>query len=243
MVQRKKFAVITLLKRPMLFCLLLTNVSNRAFQVQGDEMTISRQSFLVSALALAGASLMPSLAWAQSKLADVVFPSEVTMGGQRLLLNGYGMRFRFGFRVYAAALYTPTKLTKNEDVIKPTVPKRLQLVAQRDVKSDDLGRLFSRGMEENMTKEEFSKIINGVLRMSNIFAEAKQFAKGDVIIVDASPSAGLTINFRGKPQGEPIKEPEFSENFFKIWFGKKPVDEALRKALLGEQTTANTNIN
>jgi hypothetical protein len=28
-----------------------------------------------------------------------------------------------------------------------------------------------------------------------------------------------------------------------IWFGKKPADEQLRRALLGEQTSANTNIN
>jgi hypothetical protein len=206
-------------------------------------MNLSRQHFLKAALATVGAALSPTFAWAQSKLADVVFANEVTVGGQKLLLNGYGMRFRFGFRVYAAALYTPTKLTKNEEVIKPTVAKRLHMVAQRDVKGDDFGKLFARGMEENMSKEDFSKIINGVIRMSNIFADAKQFAKGDVIIVDLVPGTGLVTNFRGKPQGEPIKEPEFAENFFKIWFGKKPADEQLRRAFLGEQTSANTNIN
>jgi Chalcone isomerase-like len=214
----------------------------RAFASHGGFMLISRKNFLTTALAVGTSTLMPALAWAQTKLSEVIYPNEVTVGGQKLLLNGYGMRFRFGFRVYTAGLYTPTKLTNNEDVIKPTVAKRLHLVAQRDVKSDDLGRLFSRGMEENMSKEEFSKIVNGVLRMSNIFAEAKQFAKGDVIIVDAVPGTGFVVNFRGKQQGEPIKEPEFSENFFKIWFGKKPADEALRRALLGEQTSANTNI-
>jgi hypothetical protein len=206
-------------------------------------MNLSRQQFLKSALAMVGATFAPTLTWAQTKLAEVVFPSEVTLGGQKLLLNGYGMRFRFGFRVYAAALYTPTKLAKNEDVIKPMVAKRLQLVAQRDVKGDEFGKLFTRAMEDNITKEEFSKIINGVIRMGNIFAEAKQFTKGDVILLDVVPGTGLVINFRGKQQGEPIKEPEFASNFFKIWFGPKPADEQLRRALLGEQTSANTNIN
>ena len=209
----------------------------------GELMNLSRKNFLGAALAAASSMLMPAASWAQAKLGDVTFPGDVTVGGQKLLLNGFGMRFRFGFRVYAAALYTPTKLTKNEDVTKPTVAKRMQLVAQRDVKGDDFGKLFSRGMEENMTKEDFSKIINGVIRMGNIFAEAKQFSKGDVIIIDNIPGTGLVANFRGKPQGEPIKEPEFSENFFKIWFGKKPADDQLRQALLGGQSTANTNIN
>ena len=159
------------------------------------------------------------------------------------MLNGYGVRFRFGFRVYTAALYTPTKLTKNEEVIRPTVTKRLHLVAQRDVKGDDFGKLFSRGMEENMSKEDFSKIVNGVIRMGNIFAEAKQFSKGDVILIDMIPGTGLVTTFRGKQQGEPIKEPEFSQAMMQIWFGKKPADDQLRKALLGESTSANTNIN
>lgn len=205
-------------------------------------MKLSRKDFLGAALASIGGALLPVAAWAQTKLAEVTFPNEVTLAGQKLQLNGFGMRFRFGLRIYAAALYTPAKLTKNEDVIKPTLPKRLQLVAQRDVKGDDFGKLFTRSMEENMTKEDFSKIINGVIRMGNIFAEAKQFSKGDVIVIDNIPGTGLITNFRGKQQGDAIKEPEFAENFFKIWFGKKPADDQLRKALLGEQTSANTNI-
>jgi Chalcone isomerase-like len=208
----------------------------------GDDMVLSRKSFLGAMVASVGTLLVPSLAWAQTKLAEVIFPNEANVGGQKLQINGYGMRFRFGLRIYAAALYTPTKLTKNEDVIKPTVPKRLHLVAQRDVKGDDFGKLFSRGMEENMSKEDFSKIVNGVIRMGNIFAEAKTFAKGDVIIIDIVPGTGLVTTFRGKQQGEPIKEPEFSQAMMQIWFGRKPADEALRKALLGEQSTANTNI-
>jgi Chalcone isomerase-like len=206
-------------------------------------MKISRQGFLRATLTTVGAALMPPLAWAQSKVADVVYPNEVTVGGQKLLLNGFGMRFRFGFKGYAAALYTPIKVTKNEDVIKPTLAKRLHMVAQRDLKGDELGKLFARGMEDNMAKEDFSKLVNGVVRMGNIFAEGKQFNKGESIIVDNIPGTGLVVNFRGKQQGEPIKEPEFAENFFKIWFGKKPADEALRVALLGGQSTANTNVN
>jgi hypothetical protein len=213
------------------------------FYFTGDMMKLSRQNFLIAALASGSAAFVSPLAWAQSKLAELILPNEIMLGEQKLLLNGYGMRFRFGFRVYAAALYTPTKLTKNEDVIKPTVPKRMQLVPQRDLRGDEFGKLFTRAIEENMTKEDFSKIINGVLRMGNIFAEARQFAKGDAIILDFLPGTGLVITFRGKQQGEPIKEPEFSQAMMQIWFGKRPADEPLRVALLGGQSTANTNIN
>jgi Chalcone isomerase-like len=213
----------------------------RAFDSHGGFMLISRKNFLTAALAMGASTLMPALVWAQTKLADVVYPNEVTVGEQKLVLNGYGIRFRFGFRVYAAGLYTQSKVTKNEEVLKIT-PKRMHLVALRDVKGDEFGKLFIRAMEDNASREEFSKSINGVIRMGQIFADAKQFAKGDVILVDYSPSTGTVMTHKGKQLGDPLKEPEFHALMMKIWFGPKPVDEALRKALLGEQTTANTNV-
>jgi hypothetical protein len=207
-------------------------------------MTISRKKVLYSlALCLGFSFVALSPAMAQATIGGVKFEPEATVGGQKLQLNGTGMRFRLGFRVYAAGLYTPGKVTQNDEVTKPSVTKRMHLVAQRDVKGDEFGRLFSRAMEDNASKEEFSKMINGVLRMGTLFAEAKQFAKGDVILLDYVPGVGTSINFRGKQQGEPIKEPEFGTMMYKIWFGAKPADEALRRALLGEQTTANTNVN
>ncbi len=179
---------------------------------------------------------------AQTTLGGVKFESEATVGGQKLQLNGVGLRIRAIFRVYAAGLYTPTKMTKNEEVLKPGV-KRLQMVALRDVKGDEFGKLFTRAMEDNATREEFSKSINSVVRMGQIFADAKQFAKGDVIILDFVPNSGLVVSHKGKPLGDAFKEAEFQSLMLKIWFGPKPVDNELRKALLGEQTTANTNIN
>lgn len=186
--------------------------------------------------------IISTTALAQIKLAEATFQPTTVLAGQNLLMNGYGIRFRFGFKVYAAGLYTSKKISANDEIIKANVIKRLHLIPQRDLKGDELGKLFTRAMQDNMSKDEFSKIINGVIRFSEMFAGARSFAKGDDIIIDVIPGTGLLVTFRGKQQGEPIKEPEFAENLFKIWFGKKPADDQLRRALLGEQTTANTNI-
>lgn len=194
---------------------------------------------IASAMVL-GLATFPALA--QTTLAGVKFEPEVTVAGQKLQLNGAGVRIRAVFRVYAAGLYTPTKMTKNEDVLKPGV-KRLQMVALRDVKGDEFGKLFTRAMEDNATREEFSKSINSVIRMGQIFADAKQFAKGDLITLDFSPTAGLVVGHKGKQLGDAFREAEFQSLMLKIWFGPKPVDNELRKALLGEQSTANTNVN
>jgi Chalcone isomerase-like len=203
-----------------------------------------RQHFLSVALSVAALSMfsLPAIAQVPTTVAGIKFDTEATVGGQKLQLNGTGVRIRAIFRVYAAGLYTPSKITKNEDVLKPGV-KRLQMVALRDVKGDEFGKLFTRAMEDNASREEFSKSINSVIRMGQIFADAKQFAKGDVIILDFVPNSGLVVTHKGKPLGDPFKEAEFQSLMLKIWFGPKPVDNELRKALLGEQTTANTNVN
>jgi Chalcone isomerase-like len=199
----------------------------------------------LGAFSLAGA--IPS--WAQTaaaqsiKIGPVTFEPEATMGGQKLLLNGAGMRIRAIFNVYAAALYTSRKVSKNEDVLKTDLPKRMHLVSQRDLKGDEFGSLFAKAMENNASREEFAKSVTSVMKMGQVFADARDFKKGDVILVDYLPARGIIITHKGKQMGDPFVGNEFHTLMFKIWFGPKPVDEALRKALLGEQSTANSNVN
>jgi hypothetical protein len=176
---------------------------------------------------------------AQVNLAGSKFDAETTVGGQKLTLNGAGIRYKAMFKVYAAGLYTPKKMTHNEEVLDTKVAKRLQLVALRDVSGEEFGKLFARAVEENATREEFSKSISEVVRMGEIFSMGKQFGKGDVVLVDYIPGTGLTINFKGKQQGEVFKAPLFSNLMYKIWFGPHPPDTALQKALLGEQNYTN----
>ena len=175
---------------------------------------------------------------AQVTLAGAKFEPDATVGGQKLVLNGAGIRYKAMFKVYAMGLYAPKKLTRNEEVLDQKTPKRLQLVALRDVGGDEFGKLFTRALEENATREEFSKSINAVIRMGQIFADQKQFTKGDVVMIDYVPGTGLSITAKGKQQ-EVFKEPQFSSIMYKIWFGAHPPDMALQKALLGEQNYTN----
>ncbi len=202
----------------------------------------SRQKCVLLSLSLALCIAMGS-ASAQITIAGIKYEPEVTLGGQKLLLNGIGVRFRAVFKVYAAGLYTPVKITQNEDVIKASTTSRMHLVALRDVGGEEFGKLFVRGMEANATREEFAKSITSVVRMGQIFSDAKQFKQGDVILMDYVPGSGTVISHKGKQLGDAFKEADFHSLLMKIWFGPKPVDEALRGALLGQKTTANTNVN
>ncbi len=201
-----------------------------------------RQKCFMWALSLA-LGMAAASAGAQTTIAGIKYEPEVSLGGQKLLLNGAGVRFRAVFKVYAAGLYTPGKITENEDVIKTSTASRLHLVALRDVGGEEFGKLFVRGMEANATREEFAKSISSVVRMGQIFSDAKLFKQGDVILMDYVPGTGTVISHKGKPLGDAFKEADFHSLLMKIWFGPKPADEALRGALLGQKTSANSNVN
>ena len=113
-------------------------------------------------------------------------------------------------------------------------PKRLAITMLRDIDSAELGKLFSRGMEDNMDRTAFSKLIPGVLRMSQVFSDHKQLKAGEVFLIDWVPGTGTVLTIKGKVEGEPFKEPEFFNALMRIWLGKKPADWALKEALLGQ---------
>ncbi len=189
-----------------------------------------------SALATGGAQAQP--APAPVELAGVRFPPSVALGGSTLQLNGAGIRFRFVIRVYAAGLYLPAKATTAEQVLAMAGPRRLQIHMLRDIDANELGRLFTRGMQDNAPREEFSKSIPGTLRLAEMFAQRKRLRSGDYFSVDYVPGTGTQVVINGKPEGEPVKEPEFFTALMRIWLGSKPADDALKDALLGKASAA-----
>jgi hypothetical protein len=179
----------------------------------------------------------PGALAASKRVVDVLgtkFDSEIALAGQRLQLNGAGVRFRAVFRVYAAGLYLAQKAETPEAVLGASGAKRLNIVMLRDIDANELGKLFTRGMEKNATREDFIKAIPGTIKMGEIFAAKKKLASGESFQVDWVPGQGTVILINGKPAAEPIKEPEFYSALMKIWLGKEPADANLKDALLGK---------
>jgi len=191
------------------------------------------RAFIVAAM-WAACSLGGTGAWAQAvEVANVKYETAVDLAGQKLQLNGAGVRYKFVVKVYTAGLYLPQKAGTTAEVLAMPGPKRIHIAMLRDIDGNELGKLFTKGIEANVTREEFSKAINGVLKLSEIFASRKQLNSGDHFSVDYVPGLGSTVVLNGKPLGETIKEPEFFSALLRIWLGDKPADDALKDALLG----------
>ena len=130
-------------------------------------------------------------------------------------------------------LLLTTKAATPEAVLAAPGSKRLHVVMLRDIDANELGRLFTRGMQDNAPKDEFSKFIPGTIRMADIFSARRKLVAGDNFSVDWVPGVGTTVLVNGKAQGEPVKEPEFFTALARIWVGSKPADDALKAALRG----------
>ena len=191
--------------------------------------------YLPQCAALALACMLTAGAIAQPMtVADVKYEETAQLGGASLQLNGAGVRYKAVFKVYTAGLYLDKKVSTTAEVMALKGPKRMSITMLREIDSTELGKLFSRGMEDNMDRAAFSKLIPGVLRMSQIFSDHKKLQAGDQFMIDWIPGTGTVITVKGKPQGEPFKEPEFFNALMGIWLGNTPADWKLKDALLGK---------
>lgn len=189
---------------------------------------------LLSKLVLALACVAASGAMAEMNVSGVKYEDSTDVRGTKLQLNGAGIRYKAVFKVYTAGLYLTKKASTPEEVLAAPGAKRMNIVMLREIDSGELGKLFSRGMEDNMDKAAFSKLIPGVMRMSQIFSDYKKLNPGDNFAIDWVPGTGTIITVMGKPQGEPFKEPEFFNALLRIWLGPNPADWKLKDALLGK---------
>ena len=184
---------------------------------------------------LAAACMLPLATAAQTTVSGVKYDESAVLAGQKLRLNGAGTRYKGPFKVYTAGLYLPKKAGTPEDALGLPGAKRMTVTMLREIDAGELGKLFVRGVEDNMDRAAMSKLIPGLMRMSQIFTDHKRLQAGDEFALDWIPGTGTVVSVRGVQQGEPFKEPEFFNALMRIWLGPVPADWKLKDSLLGRQ--------
>lgn len=191
---------------------------------------------ILRALLLAAAgSLLGTAASAEAiTVQGVKYEEAADVRGGKVQLNGAGVRYRGPFKVYAAGLYLTRKAGTPDEAYAAPGHKRIAITMLREIDASELGKLFTRSVEDNMDKAAFAKLIPGLLRMSQIFTDHKKLNPGESFTIDWIPGTGTVINVKGVPQGEPFKEPEFYTALMRIWLGPSPADWKLKEAMLGK---------
>ena len=167
-------------------------------------------------------------------VAGIKLEDSLTLQGTKLSLNGSGVRYKAIFKVYAAGLYVGKKVATPEEFFAAPGPKRMSITMLRDVDSNELGKSFTKGFEDNSSKSEMSKLIPGLIKMGQIFSDQKKMVPGENFTIDWIPGTGTVISVKGKAQGEPFKEVEFYNALMRIWLGSVPADFKLKDALLSK---------
>lgn len=188
---------------------------------------------ILRTIVLAAGLCAATASWAATELAGVRIEDTATVAGTKLQLNGAGIRYKGPFKVYVGDLYTTQKVKSLDELVAAPGPKRLTMTFLREIEAASFGKLLTRGVEDNISKNEMSKLVPGMIRMGDIFTINKVLVPGDVITLDWIPGTGMVVTAKGKVQGEPFKEPEFYRAIMSIWFGPVPADWKLKDAMLG----------
>ncbi|WP_267871891.1 chalcone isomerase family protein [Pseudoduganella violaceinigra] len=193
-------------------------------------MSITRRYILKMAVAatLLAASSLPAFA---AEVAGVKFPETVSVSGHELRLNGAGVRTKLVFKVYALGFYLQERKSTVADVLASNGPRRIRIMPLRDLTSDDFGMAFMKGLNDNVSPEERTKLLSQTKAFGEMFAQFPGLKKGDELIVDWT-GTGSQAMLNGKKVGEMVPDVAFFNAIMRIWIGSKPVDTALKPKLL-----------
>jgi hypothetical protein len=166
------------------------------------------------------------------EVAGVKLPDTAQVGNATLQLNGGGLRTKFFIKIYVSALYLPQKQPLADSVIADEHEHRVALHMLHELSSKKLYGAFSEAIEVNHSQAELAALGAQLKQMAQIFDEVKEVKPGDVITLDYLPASGTQISVNGAARGT-IAGEAFNRALLRIWLGSKPVQDDLKKAMLG----------
>lgn len=167
---------------------------------------------------------------AEMEVAGVKLEDKLLRHGTELQLNGAGVRTRFFFKVYVAALYVPQKTTSEASILESNAPRSMQLHMLRELEASTLSTALEEGLRHNHTATELEQLKPPTMQLTDIMLRLGKARPGDVVTLDFSES-GVEVSLNGEARGQ-VVSPNFAKALLKVWLGEKPVDEALKKALI-----------
>jgi len=167
-------------------------------------------------------------AWA-AEVAGVKIDDKARVADTELSLSGAGLRKRVIFQVYAIGLYVRDS---KADLISQPGPKRVLIHMLRDVGADQFVGALSEGIKENHSEAQAKALEPRIKELGATMASIQEAKKGMSIALDWTGSA-TQLSIDGKPTGRPIEGEDFYRALLRIWLGDKPVQEDLKRALLG----------
>lgn len=189
---------------------------------------------MVRLLAAAAVALAAWGAGAQpAELEGVKIEATAQVGPATLQLNGAGVRTRVVFKVYVAALYVPQKSGDAGALLAQKGARSITITMLRNVDAQTFADALNEGLRNNHTEAQLAGWKSQIEALNASLKAAGEARKGDVIHLEFAPDAGTRVVVNGQPRGSVIPGDDFYTAMLRIWLGDKPVDNGLKKGLLG----------
>jgi hypothetical protein len=166
------------------------------------------------------------------EVAGVPIETKTTVEQKELSLNGAGLRTKYFFKVYVAALYVQEPSSSANQVIAEPGIKRMQLTLLRDLSAQQLIEALQQGLEQNLSPAELTSLQPRLASFENVIGNLHDGHKGDNLALDFLPGNGTQIRLNGATKGAPISGNDFYRALLRIWLGDQPVQDSLKRELL-----------
>jgi hypothetical protein len=202
---------------------------------QGLIQPVSAALRQAASVACIAGGLLGLIAMAQAQSADTVgvrYTPAIKVEGTPLTLNGTGVSYRAVAKLYTVGLYVPQKSSKADVIFATDGPKELRFVMLQGMRVDEIGKVITKGIEANSSREEFFRLIPAIRTMGEQFSRIRRMNANDVLSVEYVPKRGTIFYVNSAPVGLPITDPVFFPAVLRVWLGTHPTTQDLKDALL-----------
>jgi len=161
----------------------------------------------------------------------VTVPRKIEFQGKTLQLNGAGGRSKMWLEVYVQALYLSQLSQDPQFIIDSDTEMAIRIeITSSMVSSNKLTKAMNAGFEKS-AGENLDQLRPRIETFKSYLSDA--ITEKDVFVLAYNP-LDQTINvFKNEVLKGKIQGFDFKKALFGIWLSNKPVDETLKKNLLG----------
>jgi hypothetical protein len=185
----------------------------------------------IATITLLAVTLLSNVS-AQTKISGVILSPKIAPAKTELILNGGGVRTKYFIKVYVAGLYLQNKSNKAKEIVDADKPMAVRLhIISNLLTSDNMATAIREGFEKstNGNIEPFKKDLDIIC---SVF-KSEPIKIGDLFEIFYSPGVGVSCLKNNKDQKVIIEGISFKKALFGIWLSDNPVDENLKKGILG----------
>lgn len=191
-------------------------------------------AFLFGLFLISGWSVPAPVAAANAiQVGGVQVPDHALVDSHLLTLNGAGVRERFVFDIYVAALYTTIKGLDTPTIINSSEPRSLTLTLLRKLDGSSLVSALNDGLKDNSAEPELRALQGPIQQFTGIVSAVDEGLPGDTIALNFN-ARHVTVVYNGRKLGS-VESPGFMAALLRVWLGDRPAQSSLKKALLGQQ--------